>query len=86
MWVASEVSAFSRHCSQFVALQDGEVAVLSANHHSLALSRAEEVPQLDIQLKPDPYPHWTIKEILEQPNAIGTSAVSLQLQIRCAKT
>ena len=28
-------------------------------------------PELEIQANPDPYPHWTIKETLEQPAALG---------------
>jgi glutamine---fructose-6-phosphate transaminase (isomerizing) len=72
MFVASEVSAFSRHCAEFVSLQDGEVATISTNGDiSLDLSRVETAPSEEILLSPEPFPHWTIKEIMEQPEAIA---------------
>jgi len=38
---------------------------------SLDLSRIEHAPEENIELSPSPYPHWTIKEIMEQPEAIA---------------
>jgi len=71
MFVASEVSAFSRYCKEFVAMKDGEVAVVSRDNMSLDVSRAEKAPQEKIDLSPAPWPHWTIKEIMEQPEAVA---------------
>ncbi len=71
MFVASEVSAFSRHCSQFLALKDGEIAVVKRDGSDLDLSRVETAAQEVIELSPSPFPHWTIKEIMEQPEAIS---------------
>lgn len=71
MFLASEVAAFSRHTNNFIALNDGEMAVIKATGVSLDLSRVQQAPAEVIDMHPDPYPHWTIKEISEQPEAIA---------------
>eukprot|EP01111_Echinosteliopsis_oligospora_P004350 TRINITY_DN1698_c0_g1_i1.p1 TRINITY_DN1698_c0_g1~~TRINITY_DN1698_c0_g1_i1.p1 ORF type:complete len:646 (-),score=226.58 TRINITY_DN1698_c0_g1_i1:66-2003(-) len=71
MFVASEPGAFSRHTKDFISLENGEVAVLRADGHSLDISRVEQASQEEIHLTPDPFPHWTIKEIMEQPMSVA---------------
>ena len=71
MFVASEISAFSRHTSQYISLNDGEMAVINGGEVSLDLSRLQTAPAETIELSPAPFPHWTIKEIMEQPQAIS---------------
>lgn len=71
-FVASELSAFSRHTRQYIALKDGEMAVVTRDGVvSLDKNRVEEAPEEHILLDPSPYPHWTQKEIMEQPQAIA---------------
>ncbi len=70
-YIASETSAFSKYTKNYIALKDGEIGVISANENNLDLSRVEVAPDHDIQLTPDPFPHFTIKECLEQPEAIA---------------
>jgi len=72
-FIASEVSGFSRHVNEYIALKDGEIAVVRSDGVSLDLSRVETAEVQDIQLDPAPYPHWTIKEIYEQPQAVARS-------------
>lgn len=74
-FVASETSAFNRYTKKFISLKDGEIGVINAKGiggvGALDLSqRVEEAPDQNVLLSPDPYPHWTIKECLEQPEAI----------------
>ncbi|EGC38088.1 hypothetical protein DICPUDRAFT_149253 [Dictyostelium purpureum] len=71
MFIASEAGAFSRHTKEFISMENGEIAVLKADGHSLDLSRIEMAAHEVIALSPDPYPHWTIKEIMEQPMSIS---------------
>lgn len=71
MFVASECAAFSRHTHNFIALKDGEIAVVQAKNISLDMARIELAPDEVIALSPDPFPHWTLKEITEQPEAIS---------------
>eukprot|EP00744_Colponema_vietnamica_P001287 GILI01002149.1.p1 GENE.GILI01002149.1~~GILI01002149.1.p1 ORF type:complete len:703 (-),score=268.20 GILI01002149.1:429-2537(-) len=71
MYIASEVSAFVRHTRDYISLKDGEVCIVKANGTSLDLTRVEKTAEEKIELSPQPYPHWTIKEIMEQPMAIS---------------
>jgi len=74
MFIGSEPSAFSQHTKEFISLQDGEVAVVELDKSSLDISRIELAPEEEqIAQTPAPYPHWTIKEIMEQPIAISNS-------------
>jgi glucosamine--fructose-6-phosphate aminotransferase (isomerizing) len=71
VFIASETSAFNRHTKNFIALKDGEIGVVRADASTLDLSRVQKAPEVNILLSPDPYPHWTIRECLEQPEAIA---------------
>jgi glucosamine--fructose-6-phosphate aminotransferase (isomerizing) len=71
MFIASEPGAFSRHTKEFISLENGEIAVLKADGHSLDISRVEQAAEETIRLSPAPYPHWTIKEIMDQPMSIS---------------
>ena len=70
-YVASETLAFNQYTRQFIALQDGEIGVLYQKGCSLDLSRVQVAPHQKVVLSPAPYPHWTIKECLEQPLAVS---------------
>lgn len=71
MFVASEPAAFSQHTKEYISLDNGEVAIIRPDGHSLDLSRVELAPNETIATSPFPFEHWTIKEIMEQPEAIG---------------
>lgn len=73
-YVASEPEAFASRTKNFITMNDGEIAVLHADGKSLDLSRVETRPDDDdeeIKISPEPFPHWSLKEIMEQPEAIG---------------
>ncbi|HRH31769.1 MAG TPA: glutamine--fructose-6-phosphate transaminase (isomerizing) [bacterium] len=69
-FIASEPVAFGAATRDFIALQNGEIALVRANREGLDLSRLEKAAEETVSVSPDPYPHWTIKEILEQPEAV----------------
>lgn len=76
MYVASEISAFSKYTKNFISMRDGEIGVLEADGKTLDLSRKEvEVPtglsDGEVLLLPEGYDHWTIKEIMDQPEAVA---------------
>lgn len=86
MYVASETTAFSRYTKRFISLRDGEVAVLHADSAELnpsddetgflqrfPTSRLATAPDVKVRLSPAPYPHWTIREIMEQPKAVAAA-------------
>lgn len=69
-FIASEPAAFGLHTRNFISLQNGEIAFVRADGHSLDVTRIEKAPEDVIAVSPAPHPHWTIKEILEQPEAV----------------
>lgn len=69
-FIASEPVAFGAATRDFIALQNGEIALVRASREGLDLSRLEKAAEETVSVSPDPYPHWTIKEILEQPEAV----------------
>ncbi|KAG7393479.1 Glutamine--fructose-6-phosphate aminotransferase [isomerizing] 2 [Phytophthora boehmeriae] len=88
MFVASETTAFSRYTKQFISLKDGEVAVVRSDSAELnpndegkeegflqrfPTSRLSVAPDVKVRLSPAPYPHWTLREIMEQPKSVAAS-------------
>ncbi|GMH76238.1 hypothetical protein TrST_g9494 [Triparma strigata] len=72
-YIASETSAFNRYTKEFISMKDREIGVIHADGRELDLSRAQVAPNQEVLLSPAPHPHWTIKETLEQPDAIARS-------------
>lgn len=70
-YIASETSAFSRYTKNYIAMKDKEIGVVTATDTTLDISRVETAPEHDVLLSPDPHPHFTLKEMLEQPEAIA---------------
>ncbi|KAL7531420.1 hypothetical protein ACHAWF_003762 [Thalassiosira exigua] len=70
-FVASETSAFNRYTKNFISMNDGEIGVLNGDGSTLDLGRMQVAPDQEVQLSPAPYPHWTLKECVEQPEAIA---------------
>jgi len=68
--VASESSAFSQYTNRYIILRDNEIVKLGIEKDEQLIDyefkTVEEVEE--IKLTPDPYPHWMLKEIFEQPN------------------
>ncbi|KAL3787103.1 hypothetical protein ACHAWO_013287 [Cyclotella atomus] len=70
-YIASETSAFNRYTKNFISMNDGEIGVLRADGSTLDLTRMQEAPDQEVKLSPAPFPHWTLKECFEQPEAIA---------------
>ena len=70
-FIASETSAFNRYTKNFISMKDGEIGVLHADGRTLDLSRKQLAPDQQVKLSPAPYTHWTLKELMEQPEAIA---------------
>ncbi|CAB9511667.1 fructose-6-phosphate aminotransferase [Seminavis robusta] len=70
-FIASETSAFNRFTKNFISMKDGEIGVLHADGRTLDLSRKQRAPDQQVILDPAPFPHWTIRECVEQPEAIA---------------
>eukprot|EP00521_Asterionellopsis_glacialis_P009043 CAMPEP_0195281384 /NCGR_PEP_ID=MMETSP0707-20130614/714_1 /TAXON_ID=33640 /ORGANISM="Asterionellopsis glacialis, Strain CCMP134" /LENGTH=722 /DNA_ID=CAMNT_0040340265 /DNA_START=73 /DNA_END=2241 /DNA_ORIENTATION=+ len=70
-FVASETSAFNRYTKNFISMKDGEIGVLHADGRGLDLSRKQRAPDQEVKLSPEPFPHWTLRELTEQPEAMA---------------
>lgn len=70
--VASESCAFANSVNKYIIVGDHEI--LKVGRHSEDLFKTYEVKNVPVDslvhLKPDPYPHWMLKEIMEQPSSI----------------
>lgn len=70
--IASESSAFSQYTNRYIILRDNEIIKLGTDKDEQFIDYefkiVEEVEE--IKLTPDPYKHWMIKEIFEQPTTI----------------
>lgn len=76
-FIASEHSAFVRYTNEYISLEDGEIAVISAENISILNKnkRIKKTPKNTdiVQTSPAPFAHWTIKEIYDEPESISRS-------------
>jgi len=70
-FVASNPSAFNGHSRNFIKLNDMEVATITVDGRNLDLTKTISAKEDEEEASPAPYPHWFIKEVMEQPQAIG---------------
>jgi len=76
LMVASEQVAFQSYINQFIVLKDHDVVEIEnlgaefRFNKSLAKYPQQQRKGGDIETTPDPWPHWMIKEIMEQPEAV----------------
>ena len=75
--VASDASAILKHTRQIIYLNDGEMAVVNPTSHrivnvnnELITRQAEEVEDTIEMSQRGGYPHFTLKEIMEQPESL----------------
>jgi glucosamine--fructose-6-phosphate aminotransferase (isomerizing) len=74
--VASESIAFSHYIENYVVLENHDIIEIEhkegAIHYSDILHRyiVKKTPSAMIETLPAQYPHWMLKEIMEQPDAV----------------
>jgi len=74
MMVASEQSGFCKYIDNYVCLNNNDLIALEINGGSITMEnmkryKLRDITIEDIESAPDPYPHWTIKEIIDQYNS-----------------
>ena len=76
-FIASDISAVLRHTKKFIRLEEGEIAVLTAENIEVlsadgkSVSKEYETASWDIEAaEKGGFPHFMIKEIHEEPDAI----------------
>ena len=52
-------------------MNGGKIGILRANGSRLDLTQMQEAPKQEVTLSLVPYPCWTLKECVEQPEAIA---------------
>ena len=79
-FVASDINALITHTSSVVYLEDGEIAVVTKDRFEAKNMEDEEIEkdvvQVDIEvdeITKGGYPHFMLKEIMEQPESIRNS-------------
>jgi len=74
-FIASEHTAFAKYTRNYISLNEGEMAVVTADSINIENAKARiEVAAVDrdnLVMTPEPFAHWTEKEIMEQPQAIS---------------
>jgi glucosamine--fructose-6-phosphate aminotransferase (isomerizing) len=67
---ASELAGFGSDITSYAIVLDGTFGTVNLQNINDLGFDFRSVPVLTLETKPDPYPHWTIKEINDQPAAI----------------
>lgn len=78
IYVASEAVAFQSYTSQTVSVNKDEMVEILYENGQINLSidltdRIKTANKETILMSPEPYPHWTLREINEQPFAISAA-------------
>ncbi len=80
MFVASDVFPFLRYTRRAVPLEDGEVAVITREGYRVLDRRGAPVSKRELRVdwsdeeaRKEGYPHFMLKEIHEQPSAVGAA-------------
>ncbi len=69
--LASDTSAVVSHTKKVIYLDDGEIAIIDREKYTIIREKkAEEIEWSDTQYHKENYPHYMLKEIMEQPVTI----------------
>ena len=76
--ITSEQSGFCNKVNTYLTLHNDDIACIELNNNKLdvkynSIYDFKNVNLIDFKESPDPYEHWTIKEIFEQPQKILNS-------------
>jgi glucosamine--fructose-6-phosphate aminotransferase (isomerizing) len=70
MMVASEQSGFAGNCNNYIIMKDNDIISLEDNNGTIDFKtdkyQIKTILKNEIELTPEPYPNWTLKEINEQ--------------------
>lgn len=74
--IVSELSGFANKVKNYFVLENQDLTILSIKDNKIDISTEFNYQNSDLndnafELTPYPYEHWTLKEIMEQPEAIN---------------
>ncbi len=79
-FIASDVSAVLAHTKNIIYLEDGEIALITENdyqvktiHNEEVIKEVEEISMTLDEIDKGGYPHFMLKEIMEQPESLRNS-------------
>lgn len=69
--IASEQSGFSNYVKNYISLNNHDLVELKKDNGKIVMDNIKKYELLDVKIEkfaltPDPFPHWTLKEIHEQ--------------------
>ena len=76
--ITSEQSGFCNMVNTYITLNNDDISIITKENNKITVDTSNQYIQkkvniLKYELTPDPFKHWTIKEIYEQPNTIFNS-------------
>jgi len=76
--ITSEQSGFCNKVNTYVILKNNDICILKNENKGISIQTLEKyvhkaIHKIENIQTPDPYPHWTLKEIYEQPNIINNT-------------
>lgn len=74
-FIASEISGFCNKIQKYIILENNDLCMVQFNKNKIYIHYNNHYSYIDIKkelhsISPSPYPHWTLKEIMEQPDSI----------------
>ena len=76
--ISSEQSGFCQKVNSYITLQNDDICIITHKDNKIDIQYSQNYTErkillFDYDLTPEPYDHWTIKEIYEQPLKIRNS-------------
>lgn len=73
--ITSEISGFCGKMTNYNVLENNDICIIQRlkdeiSIETMAMYTPREIPDGSFEATPDPYEHWTIKEINEQPESV----------------
>jgi glucosamine--fructose-6-phosphate aminotransferase (isomerizing) len=73
--IASELSGFCNKINKYIILENNDLCILRLNKNKIQIQYNNQYSYQDMKkefhsITPAPYSHWTLKEIMEQPESI----------------
>lgn len=72
--ISSEAAGFANYIKEYICLKEKDVVTIDYTGEKIKLEAWSSYTKLkvegDWETTPDPYPHWTLKEIMSQPDVV----------------
>lgn len=70
----SEIAGFIGQINNYIVLENDDIVIVNKNgYYTEREYNINKINNISYETTPDPYKHWTLKEIYEQPNSINNA-------------